>query len=598
MSTKTLRKRIALVAVSALGAGLLSVAPMSPANAAPNSAPASASATAANDVLNIGTSANTTGAVVLTGTNGTETSSIGLLTTGDLAAGRVAGTTQTATLLSTGTLVAYTKADSGFVSMITVSGGTIVNTAASQAFNPNLTSAASASGNPFSVAIKPNAGATTMTVKLFTFGSGTAAQLLDGTNTGTLKGQIFVTVAATSVAGVLAASRSGVFFADNVSDTSRTSDSTTAGIGTKDWATTQFLNVRARDAYGTGVGTAGILSATATGGALVDITASGGSPSPINTSDFYTGAEADNAVVTVAAPSTAPLTTTVTVTWNGTVIGTKTLTFTGEVAKVTLSSPRNGLTGNSTAGTNTATIVAQDAAGNTVFLTGNNTPASGFAASVATLGTVTGISLSTAPTSSAAGRITFSCGAVSGSANIAVTYTNNSGSIITSNALPVTCSRIATSYEASYDKASYAPGEIATLTVSFKDRDGRSAADSLTTDGDNATHVLPVISVSGVTLIGAALAADDFRTSNGALKYSFIVGTTEGTFTNSVNFPQVATNATAAGLSTGLATTATLKIVAPSTGAVSNADVLKAIVSLIASINKQIAALQKALLRR
>jgi len=32
--------------------------------------------------------------------------------------------------------------------------------------------------------------------------------------------------------------------------------------------------------------------------------------------------------------------------------------------------------------------------------------------------------------------------------------------------------------------------------------------------------------------------------------------------------------------------------------AVSNADVLKAIVSLIASINKQIAALQKALLRR
>jgi hypothetical protein len=33
-------------------------------------------------------------------------------------------------------------------------------------------------------------------------------------------------------------------------------------------------------------------------------------------------------------------------------------------------------------------------------------------------------------------------------------------------------------------------------------------------------------------------------------------------------------------------------------GAVSNADVLKAIVSLIASINKQIAALQKALLKK
>jgi hypothetical protein len=273
------------------------------------------------------------------------------------------------------------------------------------------------------------------------------------------------------------------------------------------------------------------------------------------------------------------------------------MTFTGEVAKVTLSSPKNGLTGNSTAGTNTASIVAQDAAGNTVYLTGSNTPASSFAASVTTLGLVTGISLSTAPTDSAAGLITFSCGAVSGSANIAVTYTNNSGKIITSNALPVTCSKIATSYSASYDKASYAPGEIATLTVAFKDKDGNSAADSLTAAADNATEVIPVISVSGVTLIGAALAANDFRTSNGALKYTFIVGTVEGQFTNSVNFPQVATNATAAGLSTGLATTATLKIASSST-AISLADVLKAIVSLIASINKQIAALQKALLKK
>jgi hypothetical protein len=43
--------------------------------------------------------------------------------------------------------------------------------------------------------------------------------------------------------------------------------------------------------------------------------------------------------------------------------------------------------------------------------------------------------------------------------------------------------------------------------------------------------------------------------------------------------------------------TVAYKVVAPSTG-VSNADVLKAIVSLIASINKQIAALQKALLKK
>ena len=45
------------------------------------------------------------------------------------------------------------------------------------------------------------------------------------------------------------------------------------------------------------------------------------------------------------------------------------------------------------------------------------------------------------------------------------------------------------------------------------------------------------------------------------------------------------------------AKTVQYKIASTST-AVSNADVLKAIVSLIASINKQIAALQKALLKK
>jgi hypothetical protein len=44
------------------------------------------------------------------------------------------------------------------------------------------------------------------------------------------------------------------------------------------------------------------------------------------------------------------------------------------------------------------------------------------------------------------------------------------------------------------------------------------------------------------------------------------------------------------------ATVGSLKIT--SGGGVTNADVLKAIVSLIASINKQIAALQKALLKK
>jgi hypothetical protein len=77
---------------------------------------------------------------------------------------------------------------------------------------------------------------------------------------------------------------------------------------------------------------------------------------------------------------------------------------------------------------------------------------------------------------------------------------------------------------------------------------------------------------------------------NGTRKYTFTVGTntglTEGAYNAVVLFPTI-----------DVATSASYKVTTGSTG-VSNADVLKAIVSLIASINKQIAALQKALLKK
>jgi hypothetical protein len=76
------------------------------------------------------------------------------------------------------------------------------------------------------------------------------------------------------------------------------------------------------------------------------------------------------------------------------------------------------------------------------------------------------------------------------------------------------------------------------------------------------------------------------------LVYTFTVGTASGAVPGKyqalVSFPTV---------STGTTQTVGYEILGVA-GAVSNADVLKAIVSLIASINKQIAALQKALLRR
>jgi hypothetical protein len=96
-----------------------------------------------------------------------------------------------------------------------------------------------------------------------------------------------------------------------------------------------------------------------------------------------------------------------------------------------------------------------------------------------------------------------------------------------------------------------------------------------------------------MTLIGSISTAALTTNENGQLVYKYSVGATAGitpgAYQASVSFPTV-NSANGAAQAVGYTITA---------GAgVSNADVLKAIVSLIASINKQIAALQKALLRR
>jgi hypothetical protein len=79
--------------------------------------------------------------------------------------------------------------------------------------------------------------------------------------------------------------------------------------------------------------------------------------------------------------------------------------------------------------------------------------------------------------------------------------------------------------------------------------------------------------------------------------YTFTVGTSVGVIPGKYNavvsFPTTNTNGAALGtanVSVGYEISAS--------GAVSNADVLKSIVSLIASINKQIQALQKLILKR
>jgi len=619
MSTKTLRKRIALVAVSALGAGLLSVVPVTSANAAvvngkENSAVGSAAPTSAENVLHIASLNSLTGsAVVDSGTEGNHRS-LGLINISDIAGTRISGTTQTAVLISTGAITVKTStnastSDDANIAAITVENGTVGTAVNADAMNSSRTTVVWEDANAAGIAAAsfvPNAGATTMTIRLYTgkeadFGSTNAIALataLAAPSTGVLDGQITVTIAAASVAGAIAASKSGLYYVSTHSS-SNTATSDTAGLGSANAVSKQYGAIRIRDAYGTAVASGGLLQVTATNGARVSLADSVGGASTA----FATNA-ADGAGFTVANPTVNPLSTTVTVTYNGTVIGTKTYSFWGEVATVTLSSPKIGKNGTTTG--NRANIALADAAGNPIYVEyatvdSTFTPQSGIITSAASDDDVVFVDNTAEIDSSGnvtGGKVDFACSSTATKQNIQVQYVNNSGKVITSNLLPVSCAGVAVSYSLSYDKATYAPGEIATATIQFRDKKGNASTDNETSTADTGTLVALTISTSGMkgtSALVAPAAGDD--TQDGKVSYKFVVDVTEGTYTNSVTASTADTNAGTALVTATKSATATITVKSNST-AVSNADVLKAIVSLIASINKQIAALQKALLRR
>ena len=293
--------------------------------------------------------------------------------------------------------------------------------------------------------------------------------------------------------------------------------------------------------------------------------------------------------MTVGSAVSTAATTTVTVSVNGVVIGTKAFTFTGKVAKVTLSSASNGL--NPTTG-GTATIVFADSAGNAVYpgyvaVSSPNTNSASYPQTVvkdaATTGAGVSLTAVTYPTPSTAGSAVFGCGSINSTGNLSVDYVNADGTVVVSNSVAVTCSGVPYTYSAKLDKAKYVPGDIATLTVTFKDSSGTLAADTSTGITDGSTGRTPVVSGSQLTAVSAPTKTD--ATTNGVVTYKFIVGTTNGSYQAVVDFPQL-DSATSGQSSQTVAYSV-------SDSSTSLNDVLKGIVSLIASINKQIAALAK-----
>jgi hypothetical protein len=558
MSTKTLRKRIALVAVSALGAGLLSVVAVPSANAA---------AVVAGDVS-------------ITSGTGTATANIGIcyVEAASAAATQKATVTTAATVtLTVGTSsTGYFKITSGPATFTGVTTLTVNSSASEATFTASTGSAtlkASAVGTVKVTAFTAaNAAVETYTITVV---SSCAADTYSAADS------YFRAVASASVTAGLVTT--------NVDDSGST-DIATAG--------TAYIALALNDAYGEDLSTEGALVATATNGALVKIGADSAGISSTSV-DATTGADTYVRVDTPTAGT--PITTVVTVTFNGTTIGSRSITLRGWgksikilQSDVTVGKSGQAYTTSSTDGAGSFLYQWFDAAGNVVpggavsataatGLTGLVTAAVGGAgASVGATRTRSAVSptTTTGATSYGDGKYTCTGATSSGSATLAVAGYNANLDLVVSNTFKATCGQALDTWTVSLDKATYAPGEIGTLTISGKDEDGGIVNDIAVLTGLVATIG------GGATFVTAPTATDFF--DEGVAKYSFLVGNTEGSYAASV---------TLTGATDDSAKTATYKV-ASTSGAVSNADVLKAIVSLIASINKQIAALQKALLRR
>jgi hypothetical protein len=200
----------------------------------------------------------------------------------------------------------------------------------------------------------------------------------------------------------------------------------------------------------------------------------------------------------------------------------------------------------------------------------------------------------TSSSSASTSRFTFGsfqCGGIAGQSSVKVQFTTTAtGKTVTSDAFNARCADNPDTYTVSLDKASYTQGEIATATVKFVDSKG-NPANSVTAIGDSS-WVLPFM--TGVTFTMPTGASSTAVTkADGSVSYTFTVGASEvavtaGTYTGVVSFDSPAN---------GVKSTPTYKI---STGSsdVAFTEVLKSVVALIASINKQIQALQKLILTR
>jgi len=645
MSTKTLRKRIALVAVSAITAGMLSVGITPAANAAINGTSGSlfvpetlyigitksASGAAAAPAAATGMSSAATQVGFITGTSTTTT------TTDTAAAIYVNSTVSTSrvhsALVFPGAQIPFSAVGSGTTATssdglsVVVTGGTLSSLNASSyapfcfivtnscSFaNPTVTAISAASINSSATGVWTDNVTADIINGIFTVNGAVgstatisiyAGDLVAGLTTltsGALLGQYQFTISAADSAGTASADESTYKQGPCISGSTAAAAATFDTTSRCNNGAAGVIYALAKDVYALPMNGATMI-ATATNGAGVygvATTAPVGSTvaaAATSTSGSITLGSTGVAYFLVKQPvANVAGTSVVTITLNGNVVATKTINWAGDIATLTVDTANsNSIFANGTAdtianvGAAGVVYVAKDAAGNVVNLTAQPSVAEATGALVdSTLSATTGdASYGMVQTSSRGygySMLVTSQTSLSGTGTYQLKITNGAGATIKSQVVTATVSRgAAASFTAAWDKAVYAPGAIAELTITAKDAYG-----NLMATGTPMTGLAIITNTVNMPSVGTACSATTTLKNGGKRVCTFSAGNTEGSYAFSTALTTTTSQA---------AVTGSTEIKA-STAVVSNADVLKSIVALIASINKQIQALQKLILKR
>jgi len=586
MSIKTLRKRIALVAVSALGAGLMSVVATPVANAA--------TPTSAITNMNIYANASAGGIYVNSATESSNKSQ-GLVAN-PTAAANGTGLSQTAALYSNGVITVATDAVAT-AQKISISGGTLVSastcvkTGGTLAVAADLTSCtltANASNQLFA-SIKPSAAGTALVITGYD-DSGAAANW-----------KITVTVVAAGSSGSFSAAYSNIALTAGGGAPS-TANVDTVGANVAENAACVELYYSLADGLGLPLTGASVIAKASNSGMALTIGGTTGTLAVVT--GTYSSATYISACQNAANANKA-VSGTLTLTVDGVDVATRSILIVGQLATITVVEAATAVRAD--AGTTDSyygdfatrnagtwypshTYTAKDAAGNAVPAD-ISIVASSLDAQVTALGDDGTADPRNADADLRTGGLTFACANSTGSnAKVQVKATAADTTTIYSNTFKVSCAGDPVNYTAALDKAVYNTGDVMTVTVSFKDATGAAANDYALIS--KASYVGTIASGAiASTVTGPASSAAGEAASGGKATYKYIVGQNTGDFTVAIDFPNV-NNSTYS----QSAITVPVKV-KTATATVTNAEVLASIVKLIAAINKQIRALQKSLRR-